>query len=93
MKRSRTKKMRNINEKTLITTVDIGKVTNMGYCRCPDRSEVEPFEFFNNGRGFNKFYKCIQKTIKIQHLEEVIVGFESTGPYGEPLTHYLRVTV
>jgi transposase len=90
MKRSRTKKMKNINEKTLITTVDIGKVTNMGYCRCPDRREVEPFEFFNNGRGFNKFYRCIQKTMKIQHLEEVIVGFESTGPYGEPLTHYLR---
>jgi transposase len=24
------------------------------------------------------------------HLEEVVVGFESTGAYGEPLVHYLR---
>lgn len=90
MRRSRTKKTRNINEKTLIATVDIGKVMHMGYCRRPDGGEVKPFEFFNNGRGFNEFWKCICKTMKTSHLEEVIVGFESTGPYGEPLTHYLR---
>jgi len=86
----RTKKFKTINEKTLIATVDIGKVMHMGYCRCPDGGEIKPFEFFNNGRGFNEFWKCIRKTMKTSHLEEVIVGFESTGPYGEPLTHYLR---
>lgn len=90
MKRSRTRKTKNINEKTLIATVDIGKRLNMGYCRCPDGKEIEPFEFFNNGRGFNEFWRCIYKIMKNSHLEDVIVGFESTGPYGEPLTHYLR---
>lgn len=90
MKRSRTRKTKNINEKTLIATVDIGKRLNMGYCRCPDGKEIEPFEFFNNGRGFNEFWRCICKIMKNSHLEDVIVGFESTGPYGEPLTHYLR---
>lgn len=90
MKRSRTRKTKNINEKTLIATVDIGKRLNMGYCRCPDGKEIEPFEFFNNGRGFNAFWRCICKIMKNSHLEDVIVGFESTGPYGEPLTHYLR---
>jgi len=90
MKRSRTKKTKDINEKTLIATIDIGKRLNMGYCRCPDGKEIEPFEFFNNGRGFNAFWRCICEIMKNSHLEDVIVGFESTGPYGEPLTHYLR---
>jgi len=90
MKKIKTKKFKTINEKTLIVTVDVGKAMNMGYCRCPDGREVEPFEFFNNGRGFNEFRRCIYQTMRGYNLEEVIVGFESTGPYGEPLIHYLR---
>ena len=26
---------------------------------------------------------------KANHLEEIVVGFESTGSYGEPLQHFL----
>lgn len=43
MKEIRTKGRKIINEKTLLVTVDIGKTTNMGYCRCPDKTEVKPF--------------------------------------------------
>lgn len=79
-----------INEKALIATVDFGKVKHSGYCRCPDGSEVPSFEFFNNGRGFSKFWSTISWMMKKHNLREIVVGFESTGPYGEPLIHFLR---
>ena len=56
MNKIETKKLKKVNEKTLIVTVDIGKTTNMGYGRCPDRTEIKPFEFFNNSQGFKKFW-------------------------------------
>jgi transposase len=90
MEKIKTKKGEIVNGKTLIATVDLGKVTNTGYWRCPDGTDIKPFTFFNNGWGFNKFWSCISKAMKAKNLEEVVVGFESTGPYGEPLIHYLR---
>ncbi len=90
MSKIRTKKFKRINEKTLIATVDLGKTTNMGYWRSPNGTEAKPFEFSNNRRGFDKFWDTISKTMKLHNLEEVIVGFESTGSYGEPFMHFLR---
>lgn len=90
MEKIKTKKGEIVNGKTLIATVDLGKATNTGYWRCPDGTDVKPFTFFNNGWGFKKFWNCISKIMKANNLEEVIVGFESTGPYGEPLIHYLK---
>lgn len=90
MRTIKTKTSRIVNEKTLIATVDIGKVKHTGYYRCPDGREVAPFEFFNNGHGFGKFWEGIAQTMSANHLEEVVIGFESTGPYAEPLIHYLR---
>jgi transposase len=71
-------------------TVDVGKTKNWGYWRCPNRDESKPFEFFNNGRGFQSFWGIISKTLREKKLEKVVVGLESTGCYGEPLVHYLR---
>ena len=40
--------------------------------------------------GFKKLWDRIC-WMKISHqLEELVVGFEFTGAYGEPLVHYLR---
>jgi transposase len=90
MKDIKIKKAKLIKGKTLIVTVDIGKIMNTGYWRCPDGQECKPFEFFNDGRGFNKFLSIILKAMNIYNLKDMVVGFESTGPYGEPLIHYLR---
>jgi transposase len=84
------KTSRIVNEKTLIATVDIGQIKHMGYCRCPDGREVAPFEFFNTGHGFQKFWERVDQAMSANHLEQVVIGFESTGPYAEPLIHYLR---
>ncbi len=89
MEAIRTKKMKFVNEKTLIVAVDIGKGSNQGYARCPNGVEVKPFEFFNNGEGFKKFWERIWQAKETYHLEAVVVGFESTGPYGEPLVQFL----
>ena len=90
MNRIETKKQRIVNAKTLIVAIDIGKTTDTGYCRCPSGKETKPFEFANDIEGFSKLWDCICWTKTANHLEEVVVGFESTGAYGEPLVHYLR---
>ena len=90
MKDIETKKVRVINKETLIVTVDISKVTNFGYCRCPNGKDVKPFSFMNNARGFNTFWDIIMKTKNAHDLKDVVVGFEPTGPYGEPLIHFMR---
>jgi len=78
------------NRETLIVAVDIAKRTNKGYYRFPDNTDVKPFGFFNNGHGFNKFWEHIDKAMKTHGIKNVVIGFESTGSYGEPLIHYLR---
>lgn len=90
MKEIETKKIRTVNEKTLIVTVDIGKKANFGYCRCPNGIDIKPFEFLNSGRGFNYFWDRITRMKRTHNLEDIVVGFESTGSYGEPLFHYLK---
>ena len=90
MKNIETKKVRVINKETLIVAVDISKVTNFGYCRCPNGKDVRPFSFMNNARGFKVFWDIIMKTKNTHDLKDVVFGFEPTGPYGEPLTHFMR---
>ena len=86
----KTKTHRLVNEKTLIAAVDVGKGSHTGYFRCPNGTDIRPFEFFNSGNGFQKFWEGIVDMKTRHNLTDVIVGFESTGPYAEPLMHYLR---
>ena len=90
MDKIETKKLKIVNTKTLIVAVDIGQITPVGYCRCPDGKDTKPFEFSNTMDGFRKFWDWVCDVKMANHLEEVVVGFESTGAYGEPLVHYLR---
>jgi len=76
--------------KTLIATVDISKAKHSGYYRCPDGTDIKSFEFFNNSHGFAQFWERISWAMKKYNLESVVIGIESTGPYGEPLLHYFR---
>jgi len=79
-----------VNSNTLLVTVDISKGKNTGYFRCPDGTEVLPFEFTNDQSGFNKLYQMMEAVKQQKQLGVIILGFESTGPYAEPLTHYLK---
>lgn len=90
MKKIKAKTIKEVNQKVLITTIDGGKDRHYGYYRCPDGTEGKSFSFWNNGRGFCEFWERISSAAKSHGLEEIIVGFESTGPYMEPLAEFLR---
>jgi len=68
----------------------MGKVKHTGYYRFPNGTEGKPFEFFNSRNSFEEFWWRICQAKRSLNLAEVVVGFESTGPYAEPLLHFLR---
>ena len=90
MSSKKTKKVKNINHKTLIVTFDIGKNIHYGYFRAPNNKEIKPFQVYNSGHSFNKLWSKICHFQKQQELKEVVVGFEPTGLYAEPLVHFFR---
>jgi len=90
MKSSKTKKVKFINKKTMLTTIDIGKNVHYGYFRAPGGRDRKPFSFYNTQRSFKQLWAAICQFKTDQHLDEVVIGFESTGPYAEPLFHFLR---
>ena len=90
MKRNKPKKLGKVNGNTLIATIDIGKKMNYGYFRAPDGRDIKPFGFYNLRDGFDKFWAKLVEFQKGHNLEEIVVGFESTGPYAEPMLHFLK---
>ncbi|MEK6743789.1 MAG: IS110 family transposase [Nitrospirota bacterium] len=90
MKKIKPKRPYAVNKKVLIATVDGGKEKHYGYFRCPDGTDGKSLPFENNGSGFQEFLERITSTARAHGLEEIIVGFESTGPYMEPLAQFLK---
>ena len=90
MKSSKTKKVKLINKKTMLTTIDIGKNVHYGYFRAPDGHELKAFAFYNYQKSFHRFWNKISQFKRQHQLEDIVIGFESTGPYAEPLYHYLK---
>lgn len=84
------KRAKIVNSETLLGTVDVSKSKCTGYFRCPDGSEQKPFEFENTRAGFEKFRDTYLWWQRRHHLNRVVIGFEPTGPYAEPLIHYLK---
>ncbi len=82
-------KKQEVKGKRLIVSVDIATVKHTGYYRGPDGTDIKPFDFSNNNRGFNHFWRIIEQARKDNNLEEIVVGYEPTGPYAEPLVHFL----
>ena len=83
------KKVKSINEKTLIVAMDIGKGVHHAYFRAPNGREMESFPFSNSRNSFECMWTRICQFKALQGLDEVVVGFESTGPYAEPMCHFL----
>jgi len=90
MKSIKTKKVTKINDKTVIATLDIGKNVQYGYFRAPNGNDVKPFKFYNSKKSYNAFWAKLCQFKNKQGLEQIVIGFESTGPYAEPLFHFLR---
>ena len=90
MKSTKTKKVRKINDKTVIATLDIGKNVHYGYFRAPNGNDIKPFEFYNSKKSYNEFWQKLCQFKNKEMLEQIVIGFESTGPYAEPLFHFLK---
>ena len=90
MKSIKTKKVTKINDKTVIVTLDIGKNIQYGYFRAPNGNDVKPFAFYNSKKSYNEFWEKLCQFKDKERLEQIVIGFESTGPYAEPLFHFLR---
>lgn len=86
---NKAEKIKTINKKTLIATLDIGKKVHYGYFRAPDGKDIKPFSFYNTGHSFKDFWGKLCRFKQDHRLDEIIIGFESTGPYAEPICHYL----
>ena len=89
MRGSRTKRGKAVKEETLIVTVDIGMASNTGYCTTVDGRDIKPFKFDNTREGLDKFWSMIVASKNRFGCDEIVAGYESTGPYAEPLAHYL----
>jgi transposase len=89
MKALRTIRVKMVKEGTLISTVDIGITNNTGYCTTLDGRSTKSFRFDNTKEGFEKFWYMTIASKNRFGCDEVLVGYESTGPYAEPLVHYL----
>src|SRR5512137_247577 len=83
------KKGRGIKEDTLIVTIDIGLEMNRGYCTTTDGRDTKPFRFDNTREGLDTLWSMIVVNKNRFRCNEVIVGYESTGSYSEPIGHYL----
>ena len=90
MKGLRTKNAKTIQEGTLIVAIDIGMISSHGYCAAADGRSTKTFKFDNTREGLDKLWGMVLASKTRFQCTEVVVGYESTGPYGEPLIHYLK---
>jgi len=86
----KTKKIKFVKPETLIISVDIGKNTITGYLQSTEGEEVKPFNFSNDLNGLSEFWNKVMRFEKKYGTGEIIAGFESTGPYGEPFKNFMR---
>jgi transposase len=90
MRGLRSSRVKAVKKDTLIVTVDVGMASNMGYCTTADGRDIKPFKFGNTREGFDKLWSIVVVNKNRFKCNEVIVGYESTGPYAEPFVDYLR---
>ena len=90
MKGLRAKKVNTIKEGTLIVAIDIGMASNHGCCVAADGRSTKTFRFDNTREGLDTLWNSVLASKTRFQCNEVIVGYESTGPYGEPFVHYLK---
>jgi transposase len=89
MRGIRGKRIKMVKEGTLIVTIDVGMTSNRGYCTTIDGRDLKPFKFDNTREGLDKLWSMVVVSRNRFNCTEVMVGYESTGPYAEPLVHYL----
>ena len=79
-----------LNEKTLLVAIDVGKAKNFVYCCLGDGRELKVRSFSNDGKGLRAMWSRVE-TLRFQSgMTEIVVGYEPTGSYSDPLVHFLK---
>jgi transposase len=89
MKNGNTEVKPMIQEDTLIVAIDIGMTKNTVYCGNLYGKGTGVAEFDHSREGYEKLLYRITTAQKRCNCARAVVGYEPTGPYGEPLVHYL----
>ena len=74
----------------MIVAIDIGKDKSWAIFRAPVGQDSKPFVFTTTREGFGKFSDRLRWYKAHYNARDVVVGFESTGVYADPLIHYLQ---
>ncbi len=74
----------------LIGCFDIGKSKQYAYAEAPNGKYLKVFNFNNDLAGFQDCYNRLESFRKEENLEGILMGAESTGSYGEPLSAWLQ---
>jgi len=75
--------------RAIIGAVDISKDTLMVYVRAPSGEEIKPFKVSNNYEGLMLFWTNLKLYQRRYCLEKIIIGYESTSEYGQPLKNFM----
>ncbi len=85
------KKKKLITDDTLVVGVDIsGASKHSGYWFTRSGYECKVFFFDNDIKGSNELLERIMYAKKKLSMKNVILGFESTGSYGDSLLYFLK---
>ena len=57
MRNYKTKNVRIINKKTMISSLDIGKCSHYAYFRAPNGKDIKPFTFTNYRKDFDNLWE------------------------------------
>jgi transposase len=82
------KKTKIISDNSILSAVDVGKDDNYASFFLPDNREINRIKFSNTKEGFNTFWTQVLIIMKRYRLDQVVIGYESTGSYGIPFVHY-----
>jgi len=91
MNNTREKRLRQMNDETLIIGVDIAKEIHVA--RAFDYRGIEledSIEFANDYLGFSRFKEWIKRIKKVESKIKLIIGMEPTGPYWLNLARDLK---
>lgn len=83
------RRQRTIQEDTLLVGIDIGMERNTAYCTNMSGNGTKTIIFTHTREGYEKLMEYMLMMQRKLGCTGCLVGYEPTGPYGEPLIHYL----
>lgn len=82
--------MKSMNKSTLLVSVDGSKDNHSVYLKQWKGDGWSPFSITNDRDGFDKVSEKMEVFKKQRKLKDVVLAYESTGSYLQPLVRYMK---